>query len=251
MKKKDETPEVDYEEVHKTDLTDIVTEEPTKEPEKEEPVKEPEKEPEKEVEWDPAEFEAKINYRLEETAQKIIEAATGRKEPETEVDPELLSPWAKEKRTPKDYEEVADWALTKKGILDKRSEVEHEKEVEAQKIEQEKTTKAQTEQFNKYVDEQLDDLHNAGKIDKTNEEQRKELFKTMLDVNVARTKEGKPPIYSLKEIFYEHYKAPTKQPAGADAPVSPGRSGGEKDTKEIDYAKDVKGKSFFDILTGK
>jgi hypothetical protein len=90
-------------------------------------------------------------------------------------------------------------------------------------------------------------LTDSGKI--TTPEERKELFKTMLDVNTERQKEGKAPIYSIKEVFYEHYKK-DKQPAGADAPISMGKGVNPPEEKDINYAE-VHKKSFADILMGK
>ena len=102
--------------------------------------------------------------------------------------------------------------------------------------------------FNAQIDTELNDLMSSNRLPKT-EDARKALFQTMLEVNTARQSEGKTPIYSLKEIFYEHYKAPNAQPAGADAPVSAGR-GGTVTPGEDDYSyADIAGKkSFMDIL---
>jgi hypothetical protein len=224
---KEEAPEIDYKETHEAKLEDIVGA-PPEEPKIEEPVI-----PEVKEEKPPFDAEKLKEEISEATAKKIIEATTQQKEPKKEVDEELISPWAKEGRAPKDYEEVADWGVEKKSILDRRErEAELLKQQETAK-QTEEYNKQQVADFNKYTDDQLGDLKAAGKI-KTPEEQRA-LFQSMLDVNIARQKEGKAPIYSIKEIFYEHYKAPTAQPAGADAPISPGTGALASEGKEMDY----------------
>lgn len=233
----DKEEELDYKEIHETKVEDIVGTPTPEEPKevKEEPKVEPEEKKEEGVDFDPDALTQKIS---EETAKRIIEATTKKEEPKVEVDEELISPWAKEGRAPKDYEEITDWAIKKAKILDKReAEAEALKQEEVKK-QTEEYNKAQIEQFNKYTDEQLSDLKAAGKI-KTADEQ-KALFQKMLEVNQARAKEGKSPIYSVKEIFYEHYTPPTAQPAGADAPISPGASTVESESKEINYLKDVR-----------
>ena len=239
----------EYKDIHETSIEDIVGA-PSKEEKAVEESKAPEtllKEEvkEEEIPFDPEAYKKEV---LAEAAE-LIEKTTGTKEVKNEVDTELQSPWAKENRTPKDYEEVADWAVEKKAILDKRAQEEYTKQQAEQKKIAEETNKKQIDDFNKFVDEQLNDLYASGKLPK-DEDSRKALFQAMLDVNVARSKAGKAPIYSIKEIFYEHYKAPNAQPAGADAPVSPSRSGAGTDMKELDY-NDIHKRSFFDILSGK
>ena len=240
-------PEVDYKEVHEAKIEDLVGE-----PEKkvEEEIKEPpvEEKKEVEVEFDPAKWKEEIT---EETAKKIIEAQTKQPEPVKEEDKELMSPWAKENRTPKDYEEVADWGVEKAKILGKRDADAQVKVQEEQTKKQEEYNKQQVEQFNKYTDEQLEDLMTQGKIPRNDEEARKALFQTMLEVNQERVKENKSPIYSIKEIFYEHYKPVNTQPAGADAPISAGKGNVSPEGQELDYQRDVKNKSLMDILMGK
>ena len=238
------TPEVDYKEVHDSKIEDLVGEPDVK---AEEEIKAETKEEPKE-EFNQEKFKQEVS---EETAKKIIEAQTKREEPVKEEDKELMSPWAKENRTPKDYEEVADWGVEKAKILGKRDADAQVKVQEEQTKKQEEYNKQQVESFNKYTDEQLEDLMVQGKIQRNDEVARKALFQTMLEVNQERVKENKNPIYSIKEIFYEHYKAPNAQPAGADAPISAGKGNVAPDGQELDYQRDVKNKSLMDILMGK
>lgn len=247
-KKKSEVEEVSYEDIQKDTLTDIITpelEETHEEPKIEETPVVPE---EKEIEFDPEKFKQEITKDVEakiaESNKQEVVAAKG--------DDELISPWAKEGRTPRDYEEVADWGIQKARVLSEREQVAKATQEAERSKQAEEYNQKQIENFNKYTDMQLEDLKSAGKI--TTPDERKALFQTMLDVNMARQKEGKVPVTSIKEIFYEHYKAPKKneQPAGADAPVSSAKqSGVSSDTQEVNYTKDIKGKSFFDILMGK
>lgn len=236
---------VDYKEVHETDIKDIIG---APETEEHETVEEPkiEEKPE-EKEFDPDKFKEEITKDLEakiaeSNKQEVVEA---------KGDDELISPWAKEGRTPKDYEEVADWGIQKARVLSEREEA-HKAELQAEETKKaEEYNLKQIENFNKYTDMQLQDLKEAGKI--TTPDERKELFQTMLDVNTARQKENKPPVTSIKEIFYEHYKpVKNQQPAGADAPVSSAKQSGiSSDEKEVNYIKDVRNKSLIDILMGK
>jgi hypothetical protein len=252
-KKVEEAPDkkeeaVDYTEVHDTKAEDLVGK-PTDEKE-EKPVETPEEKDEK-PDFDPDKFAETVSEKAAEKTAKMIEEVTGRKEPTKEVDEELMSPWAKENRTPRDYEEVADWALQKKSILDKREAEAKDAQSKIEKEETEKQNEEKIKNFNRYVDEQLDELHAAGKIDKNNKEQRKALFTAMLEVNQARAKEGKQPIYSVKEIFYEHYKVPTSQPAGADAPVSMGGFTPPEDKSEINYNDIHNSRGFEDVYLKK
>lgn len=231
--------------------------EPEVEEEPEEPKEEP-KEPKEEVDLSKLKEEIKGEVK-QETTDKILEALTGEKEKKDEKENELISPWAKEGRNPKDYEEVSDWGAEKVKILQRR-------EAEAERVKTEKETKLQKELeadrqklFDKHIDEQLNDLIENKRLPKPiNKDDpkdegvvaRKALFQTMLDVNKKRAENNKAPIYSLKEIFYEHYKAPKKEVAGADAPVF---SGSGKFTpqgaeEEINY-KDIHGaRSMTDLL---
>jgi hypothetical protein len=265
--------EMDYNEVHDTPLEAIIGE-PTKEQKEEEPkiakeleeeVKKPVKETPKEevtyeeVPFDPEEYKKQMRDEILGEASKLVEKVTGTTDKKTEKDEELISPWVKEKRTPKDYDEIADWALAKKSVLDKRAEETHEKEVETQKKVVEDQNKQQTEGFNKFVDNDLEDLMASGKIPRAvnaNDPNdpgvvaRKALFQSMLDINLERQKAGRPYVFSIKEVFYEHYKAPETEVAGADAPVSPSKSPVGEEPKELDYIKDIQpGRGFASWLS--
>lgn len=243
----DKKEEPDYKEVHETPLSEIIGE-PQEEEKKEEPEvapevkKEPEKVEEKEVEFDPVKFKEEIvNEIVSKTTQSKEEAKDEYKEFEKSI-------WDKEGRTPT-YQEALAFVKDQAIKSIKEEQIKEQQAKEEQERQAKEQESAQVNSFNKYVDEQLADLESSGKLPKT-EDARKALFQAMLEVNTKRAQEGKPLIYSIKEIFYEHYKAPNTQPAGADAPVVIGRGAGEQPQKEIS-PNDYRNKSWFDILSGK
>lgn len=246
QKKTDETPEVDYKEIHETKVEDLVGE-PSKEEavKPEEPESPKEKVEETEIEFDPAKFKEELKTEivgaLQQTAQKTKEEAT---DEYAKFEKEV---WEKENRTPT-YKEALEFIKTSAIQTLKDEEAKKQQEIQEQQKRQEEYNKQQIESFNRYTDDQLADLKAVGKI--TTDEERRALFQAMLDTNVQRQKEGKPPILSIKEIYYEHYKAPSAQPAGADAPVSPGTGSVDRETPEINY-NDIRRKSFMDILMGR
>ena len=211
------------------------------------PPAEPSKEPE-EPEVDISAIEAEVTKKVSE---KIIKSLTGGSEEDITNAMGEQSPWAKEGRNPRDYDEIAEW--TTQLALKKQEEVRI-KEAEENKKKEEYATKFQEERataFNKYWDNQLNDLFEAGKLPKIEDEKnendpgiraRKSLFTKMIEVNEQRVKDGKEPIYSLKEIFYEY---PINEEPGMSAPVSAGRGAVPAEGEEYEY---VGKQSFFDIL---
>ena|SRR3990167_396099 len=186
-------------------------------------------------------------------SESIIKALTGGSEADVTGATGEQSPWAKEGRNPKDYDEIAQWATE---LAVKKQEAVKAEEAEKAKEQEKEAAKLQTERaeaFNKYWDTQLNELFEAGKLpkieDPKNEDDigiraRKSLFSKMIEVNEQRTKEGKEPIYSLKEIYYEH---PINEEPGMFAPVSVGRGAVPAEGEGYEY---VGSKSFLDILKG-
>ena len=244
-------PEVDYKEVHEAKIEDLVGE-PDKEAEKE-IVKEPEEKKEVEVEFDPAKWKEEITESVSKKIEDVMKSSLTEEEKKETVDKlqGYKSKWTSESRTPTDYDEILEEAANFIEFRNKKTQEEQAKVQEEQTKKQEEYNKTQIEQFNKYTDEQLEDLMTQGKIPRNDEESRKALFQTMLEVNQERVKENKNPIYSIKEIFYEHYKPVNTQPAGADAPISAGKGNVSPEGQELDYQRDVKNKSLMDILMGK
>jgi hypothetical protein len=214
-----------------------------------------------EVEIDPEKMKAEIAETVKkETVDKITKALTGKEETTKEERDKyevIAENFAKEKgRNPTWFE------LVKFIKDDIRQELKNETEQEKQSREELIKKNKQVEQerskaFNTYIDEQLNELLKSGKLPKVvnkddpndiGVKSRKALFQTMMEVNTDRVKTGKAPIYSVKEIFYEHYKAPNTQPAGADAPISVGRGNAAVDSGEDYSYGDVHKKSFLDFF---
>lgn len=139
--------------------------------------------------------------------------------------------------------------------------VEEEKRLQEEQAEQQKVAQEEAQkEYNKVVDEDLDDLYKSGKLmrirDKNNPndpglKQRQALFQKMYEVNTQRAQEGKRLIYSVKEVFYEHFSDPLKQPPGYDAPVSIGSGhSGSENPQEYSYL-DIRGRDFRDIANNR
>lgn len=273
MARKKKSDEVDYQEIQETPLDQIIGEPAEEEVPQDETedaideVLEPKEETpkteeiEEEIEFDPTQFAADLEKKLgdkftaisEETAKKIMDE-TMKKAPIEDGKPDeaLIAPWDKEKRVPKDYDEITDWAIEKNRIMsERRAEADKAKTEETTKA-QEDYNKQQVDNFNKYTLDQFADLAAAGKIpsvknpnnpDDPGVAAQRELLQIMLEVNLERQKEHKLPIYSVKEIYYEHLpededmEEPVKEVAGADAPVSAGRMPVGTEDKEIDYTE--------------
>lgn len=237
----EETPqeETSYKVIHENDMETLATQQPEKTTPVEEPKKEVAVPVEEEVVVDPETMKKEIAETIKkETVDKITKALTGEEgttQAQKDRYEQIAEDFAKEKgRNPTWFELVKFIKDDIREEMKKETETERvQRETEQKQVAEE--NKKRGEAFNKYVDEQLDELHNLGKIDKNNKEQRNALFTAMMDVNKKRVSEGKPPIYSLKEIYYEHYKAPNAQPAGADAPISAGRGNVQPDSTE-DYS---------------
>lgn len=210
---------------------------------KDEKVEEPVKE--EGVDFDPEQLKKDIA----EEVKKYLPNQTKEEAKETKDAIDLyLEQAEKEGRNPtwKEAIKILQEETTKKV----RAELAQEEENRQKAIEEANQTKAENEKkqqeaFNRYVDEQLTELKEAGKFDPTNETERKALFSKMLEVNQERVQKGKAPIYSIKEIFYEHYKPTTTQPAGVDAPVSPGKTAPVDSGDDYSYSDLKKPWTFF------
>lgn len=242
-----------YEDIHEKTMQELAED---KVEEKEE-VREPEKpveEVKEEVRTEPVpQFDPEQLKReaAEAATNALLERLTGVKEKKNEGDEELTSPWAKEGRTPKDYEEIADWAVSKKQILDDRRAKEVEANTKEAREASEKVEREREQGFLTFVDEELKELYEEGRLPKIKDANNpndpgvvatNSLLQTMATVNAERNTKGQPLIYSINKIFHSHYKAPNRQPAGADAPVSGSRgaSSNEADDTTFVYARDHK-----------
>lgn len=121
-----------------------------------------------------------------------------------------------------------------------------------------KTEKEREENFNKFIDDELNELYSKDRLPKIKDKDdpedygvktRTALFQTMMEVNQKRVANNEPPIYSINKIYHEYFTPPSKQPAGANAPVSAGRGGSQvADTEEFSYHDIHNKKSFLDFF---
>lgn len=208
------------------------------------------------------EFQAKID--------EILNKDKDIQEKQKEAD-ELVASWDKEKRLPKDYQElisetmrISDVKMEQRLRTQRNEEAKKRDEVEKERVAKETTTKTEEarklEDFNKAIASDLDEIYNAkllprpSKIEEINnpdttDKNAKETQKVLqfgIELNQRLVKEGKPPVTSLSKIYFLHYqptisKAPKKeeQPAGADAPIAGGRNtpSGEDSAKIISYTQ--------------
>ncbi len=177
---------------------------------------------------------------------------------------ELIPVWEKEGRTPKDYGEIAS-ETRRIAKLEFKREMRAEQEAtraEQAKKDAEATTQAsqQVEAINSKIGKDLEKLYEGGYLVRPQsadpsdpgEKEKMALFQFGIKLNEDLKKEGKPPIDSISDIYFYHYKkakaTPPAQPAGADAPVSGARPAAKSnETKGYEYAKDH-GKSYRQIL---
>jgi len=135
-----------------------------------------------------------------------------------------------------------------------------EEEIETKKQEEQTRIDAEREEnekkINAVVDDELNDLYNAGKLTKIQNPanpsdqgviERKALFSKWQEVNTERRTKGLPDITSATRIYEFHYTKPNAQPPGADAPIS-GNRGSESatgDEQSYSYSDIKKPWSFF------
>lgn len=272
--KKEEIKEEEKEEVKEETIRDVVeeahaetdetqTEEASEEPvEKETEEEAPPKEEEKDTGVDAQEVaDAAKEKGKEEVKQEILKALGVTQEEKTEAEEAgYQTPWEKRgEARPKDWQEAVEAGADLADFRRQEAEKKVQEEQKAEQLQAEQTR----EQLNKYWDRQLDELRNAERIPQidekikaklasgeplTKEEMKdpgivaqQELFETMHKVGSDRQQKGQDVIYNLKEIYYEFYdkkKPESKQPAGADAPIS----GGQKTpisqpSEDIDYSE--------------
>lgn len=228
----------------------------------EQPVEEPKPEVKEEgVEFDPDKLKTELIEELDKRIP-VPQSKEEEKKQETIVD-KVIAQAKAEGRNPTWEEAIT--AIAEEGSKQayERFKKEQEDAAQVQKDEADQQRAAQEQantEFNTVVDEQLADLYKDGKLTRiknaddpndTGVLQRKALFQTMMDVNMDRASKNLRPIYSIKEIFYEHYKNPVEQPPGADAPISIGRGAAKaEDPQEYSY-HDVHGKDFMSIMRGR
>lgn len=264
----DETPqepqEIDYKkDIEGKTLEQVATETPGEKVE-ETPVETPAEEETEEVEFDPEAFKKEVTDSATTAAEKkLLEKLQGKTEEETKDNVDAYQAFAdkfteENGRTPT-WVEVSKF-IKEESIKEIKAEQAEEARKQVEESEaQQKAQETDQENVNKYVDGQFNELYQRGfpKIqDPKNEndpglQARKALAQQTMEINAKRLQEGLPT-KTLVEVFYTEYKAPDRQLPGYDAPVSPGRSSAPGDSgEEINYARDIKGRNFFDIVMGR
>lgn len=249
-----ETPEekeIDYKkDIENKTPEQIITETPEeKEEEKVEEVVEDETE---EVEFDPEKLKQEA---VEEAEKKLLDRLRGETPEETKENRDEYQEWAEKFAeshggNPPNWKDAMVWMEER--AIDRFEKRQEEKAKEAsEKQQQEQEAKNQEQQsVNAYVDKQLEDLYAANKLPKVKNMEdekdtgvivRRALIEKVMSVNAERVGKGLPT-KTIKEVFYEDFKSPVRQPAGADAPISAGHGGasGQGDGEEINYVKDVR-----------
>lgn len=187
------------------------------------------------------EIEAREKAAAEEQAKKEAEAQP------TDKEKEYLAwedEFKKRENRPPTYSEalkfVGDQAVAE---IEARAA---EKDRVAQE-EQEKAQKAQEEsdkQLNAIVDDELNELYNAGKLTKIQDPnnpsdqgvvERQALFAKWQEVNMDRKTRGLPPIVSPIRIYDFYYTKPNAQPPGANAPVAGNKGSATPPSSEQSY----------------
>ena len=244
------------EEVKNGEIVEKPEEKPAEEVTPEEKPQEPAYE---EIEFDPEKQKKEI---IEETKAAIEEALKGATKEETKENVDEYVEFQKqfnekEKREPTWFE-VAKFMEERAVTRLEEKQAAQQKEAEEQATKQRDTLTRQNDETNKYIKDTLDELYSNEKLpriqDMNNPDDyglkvQKELFNTIISVNQTRLEKQMPP-KTLKEIFYEDFKMPEKEVAGAHAPVNMGRGGytPDADNQEINYAKDIRGKSIRQIM---
>lgn len=269
----DDTPELDYKDIKDKSEEEIIAagDEEAKKAAEEAKVKE-EADAKEAKDKEDAEAKEKADAEVKEEEKidpkkltqdikdEIIAGLTGKKEEKVDE----YEAWAKkifdETGQAPNWKQAAEFI--KEGV--KRDyaaeQAKAQEEAKTRGEEQKKVQETEVERVNKYVDDQMNELYLSNKFPKIKDEKdekdtgviaRRALLEQVMKVNKERVEKGLQT-KTIKEVFYEDYKSPTRQPAGADVPISAGRgAGSHDDTEEIDYMRDVKGKSWIDIALGR
>lgn len=204
---------------------------------------------------DPEKLAETITQKVTDT---LLTKMSGKTEAQLQEETGAQSPWAKENRNPKDWDEVANWMADiatqriQKQMEEKETARKAEEDKKAQEIETKKQQEEQAEkQIQTYWNTQYKQLVDAGKITDT-EDDKKELFKQLSEVNKKLIAEQKPGIYNLAEFMMFHYKAPKKDAPGGDAPISGKNTTVNNSSNDsYKYSEIRRAKSLMDLISGR
>ncbi len=222
-----------------------------------EPIPEPVINPdEMEVEFDPAKFQEET---AKQVSDQIVKALQGTNKEDTKENVNayqklVTDVWEKEHRTPS-WDEVL--PLIEEAAV-QRIESKQKAAYDAQQAQVQEQQKVQNDYYNNVnaqIEEELTELYQNNKLPKIKDDKnpndagiqaRDALFTTMATVNKERVEKGMHPITSVARIHNNYYKAPNRQPAGADAAIIANHANSTpNDDEEINYLRDVKGKPWY------
>lgn len=178
-----------------------------------------------------------------QVTEEIIEKITGKKE----EDLTDQSPWDKEKRNPKSYNEIADWSKQQalKEFSKQRDAETTRQEESATKLkeDQERINQAWNQHWDKQIKELVDDGELPEIKDKNDPNDpgviaTTELFQ--LAFNQGKT--------DLEAVYYRNKVKGKKQPAGDNAPVSAGKKSVQSESKQYSWEQIHSAKSLHDIV---
>ena len=251
----DETPaipEVNYkEDIENKSMEQVAKPEPEEKVE-EKPVVEETPDDTEEIEFDPEQLKKDA---AESARQSILDALSGRNGEETKENVDEYEAWAlkifQDTGKSPTWKEAAEFI--KEGVKrDFTKDAADKAEAdEKTRLQAQETEKTEMERVNTYVDSQMAELYASNKFTKITDEKnpndpgiaaRRALMEQTMKINKERIDKGLPT-KTIKEVFYEDYKAPNRQPLGFDAPVSAGRNSSptqSDDGQEINYMRDIK-----------
>jgi hypothetical protein len=243
--------ELDYKKDIEDKSFDQVAADTPKEEVKEEVKEEPKEDETETVEFDPEQLKKEAVDQAKSEMADLLKGDTKAETKENvshyqEFQEEFLK---KNNRQPTWFEVAED--MEQQAVL--KLETKQAEKVKAQEEEKTKAKEVETqnnEATNKYVKDTLDELYTTDKLPKIQNKDdtddyglkvQNALLKTVVDINTKRIEEGQTP-KTIKEIFYEDFKAPRREVPGADAPTNMGRGGFTPDDSEtIDYNRDIAG----------
>lgn len=272
----EQTPDPGYthEDLQKESLKDIVsnTEEPkapeVETPPVEEPVKPTISDEDRQAIADEAITKAKAEWEEEQRKkQEDAEFEEKKKQVETNISEEdrLFNEWAadyeKTNGKPASVSEAKQWLREKveqetqlkqdeqKRIQDEETRQKSESEAEEQRRVQSEIDE-RDKQLNAIVDDELNDLYNAGKLTKIQDPsnpsdqgvvERRTLFQKWQEVNADRRSKNLPEITSATRIYEFYYQKPNAMPAGENAPIQGNRGSSVTPEGQQDYSySDIK-----------
>lgn len=212
--------------------------------------------------------ETKASFK--EEIAKILDKDKDMLEKQNEADA-LIAAWDKEKRLPKDYNElIAETMRISDAKMEQRLKAQQKADQEARQtrekeeaVNKEALAKKQGDEklaeFNKQITQDLDEIYAIKELPRptkieeinnpeTKDEAAKETQKVLsfgVELNQRLVKEGKPPITSLNKIYFLHYKPyqaahpeKTTEVPGADAPIVGAKNTPSGDTSnKINYTQ--------------